>query len=146
MPTPPEPTLGDDLSRVIKLFHAARQSLPWAHPDVDPMHYPVMFLIWGGTARVSDLAARLHADVSTLSRQVSTLTAAGLVTRGTDPNDRRAQVLELTEAGKQMLLQLRAQRDGWLDRVLADWQPQERATFAALMARFVIDLQDDLQR
>lgn len=144
MPHPPQPNVGDHLIRVVKLVHAARHAAPRVHPDVDPMHYPLMFLIWEGVSRVSELSVRLHADISTVSRQVSALTAAGLIERCTDPRDGRAQVLGLTDEGKGLLLRLRADRDAWLERVLGDWEPGERDSLAALLSRFAGSIEADL--
>lgn len=144
MPRPPERNVGDHLIRVVKLVHAARHSAPRVHPDVDPMLYPLMFLVWSGTARVSELATRVHADISTVSRQVSTLTAAGIIERQRDDTDGRAQVLVLTESGKELLLRLRANRDEWLDRLLANWTPDEREVFASLLARLADTIETDL--
>src|SRR4051812_25024861 len=53
-----------------------------------------------GPARVSDVARRLRVDLSVASRQVAALTAAGYVRRQPDPEDRRAQLVSLTEAGE----------------------------------------------
>src|SRR5918993_1164591 len=97
----PTATLGDDLVRVVKLLHHVRQQAPRQHPQVDPMAYPLLFNLQAGPMRVSALAEAIHSDVSTVSRQVSTLVDLGFVTRGPDPDDRRAQALALTEAGTQ---------------------------------------------
>lgn len=141
---PPERNIGDHLVRVVKLFHTARHAAPRVHPDVAPMLYPLMFLIWSGITRVSDLAVRLHVDISTVSRQVSTLCGAGLVQRATDPSDRRAQVLALTQSGKDLVLRLRSNRDAWIEEVLSDWTAEERAIFASLLRRFADDIEIDL--
>ena len=72
-PSTPTAVLGDDLIRVVKLLHHARQQSPRAHPQVDPMAYPLLFNLKVAPMRVSALAEVLHSDVSTVSRQVSTL-------------------------------------------------------------------------
>ena len=53
--------------------------------------------------RVSALAEVVHSDVSTVSRQVSTLVDLGFVIRGPDPDDGRAQALTLTDEGTALL-------------------------------------------
>lgn len=138
--TPPTKTLGDHLIRVIKLIHSAKASVPWVHPDVDPFHHPLLFRIWAQPQRLSDLAVALHADVSTTSRQVTHLTNLGLVHKLPDPADRRANLLDLTDEGKSLLLDLQCDRDARLDRVLGHWSADDRAQFAAHLERFADDL------
>ena len=99
-PSSPTATLGDDLIRVVKLLHHVRQQAPRRHPQVDPMAYPLLFNLLAAPLRVSALAELVHSDVSTVSRQVSTLVDLGFVTRGPDPDDGRAQALTLTDEGR----------------------------------------------
>jgi DNA-binding MarR family transcriptional regulator len=89
----------------------------------------------GGPARLSALAGDLCVDLSTVSRQVAALEAAGLVRRTADPSDRRASVIEATETGTKIY---ECNRDTWraaLTGVLADWTPAERREFVRLFAR-----------
>ena len=87
-PSTPTAMLGDDLVRVVKLLHHVRQQSPRQHPQVDPMAYPLLFNLKVAPMRVSALAEVLHSDVSTVSRQVSTLVDLGFVERGPDPRRR----------------------------------------------------------
>src|SRR4051794_32042767 len=59
-----------------------------------------------GTARMSELAALLGLDLSTVSRQVRALEELGLVGRTSDPEDRRAYLLEPTESGRAMVTEV----------------------------------------
>ena len=52
-----------------------------------------------GSTGITELAAALELDKSTLSRTVDGLCRAGLLSRETDPGNRRHQVIRLTEAG-----------------------------------------------
>ena len=49
--------------------------------------------------RVTDLAGCANLDTSTVSRHVAQLQRTGLIERTPDPDDRRAQRVELTAAG-----------------------------------------------
>jgi DNA-binding MarR family transcriptional regulator len=49
--------------------------------------------------RPGELAARLEVEASHVTRQVQQLQKAGYVSRAPDPDDRRAQRIELTPAG-----------------------------------------------
>ena len=53
-----------------------------------------------GTTSVTELAALLELDKSTMSRTVDTMCRAGLLNRETDPGNRRQQVISLTAEGK----------------------------------------------
>jgi DNA-binding MarR family transcriptional regulator len=55
-----------------------------------------------------------------MAQTVTDLEADGFVTRRPDPSDGRRVLVELTEAGRQALQAERAQRDGWLARVIAE--------------------------
>ena len=66
--------------------------------------------------RVADLADFAGLDASTVSRHVKALEDDGLVARDTDPDDRRAASVRITDRGRtfvQEALQLRA-------RIIAD--------------------------
>jgi DNA-binding MarR family transcriptional regulator len=56
-------------------------------------------------ARIGDLAERLHLASSTVSGLIAQMMSAGLVRRDTDPADRRAAVVTLTNEGRAQLAQ-----------------------------------------
>lgn len=140
----PSARLGDELVRVVKLLHVARQRAPRQHPSVDPMAYPLLFNLSQGALRVSALAEVVHADVSTVSRQVSTLVEHGLVERTPDPDDGRAQVLVVTDEGAALLTALRDGRDRWVQGLLADWSDDDVATLTHLLDRLAGELTTSL--
>lgn len=145
-PVPPAPTagLGDDLVRVVRLLHHVRQQAPRRHPQVDPMAYPLLFNLLDGPLRVSGLAEVVHSDVSTVSRQVSTLVDLGFVTRGPDPDDGRAQALTLTDEGTALLHAIRDDRDRWLRGLLAGWDDADVVSFSQHLRHFASDLEASL--
>jgi len=55
-----------------------------------------------GATGVTDLASSLELDKSTLSRAVDSLWRAGLLSRETDPANRRRQTVSLTPKGREM--------------------------------------------
>ena len=61
-----------------------------------------------GTVRQNVLAERMGIEAMTLSSYVDRLEASGLVTRTTDPSDRRAKQIELTAAAEPVLSTIRA--------------------------------------
>lgn len=144
VPSTPTAVLGDDLVRVVKLLHHVRQQAPRQHPQVDPMAYPLLFNLLAGPMRVSALAEAIHSDVSTVSRQVSTLVDHDLVTRGPDPDDGRAQALTLTDEGRDLLHAIRDSRDQWLQGLLADWDDADIVSFTQHLRHFASDLEASL--
>ncbi|MFU8871739.1 MarR family winged helix-turn-helix transcriptional regulator [Micromonospora sp. SL4-19] len=95
----------------------------------------------GGGCHARELADRSRLDPSTVSRAVAALVAHGLVERRTDPADRRASRLTVTEAGRAAL----AEASDWygqvLTRALDDWTPGEVAALSAALGRFTRDLE-----
>ena len=140
-PSTPTAVLGDELIRVVKLLHHARQQSPRAHPQVDPMAYPLLFNLKAAPMRVSALAELLHSDISTVSRQVSTLVDLGFVVRGPDPDDGRAQVLSVTDEGTRLLIAIREGRDRWLKGLLGDWSDDDVTSFSTHLRHFASDLE-----
>jgi DNA-binding MarR family transcriptional regulator len=91
-----------------------------------------------GTATVSELAALLNLELSTVSRRVRVLEERRLIER--EPGaDRRTSHLRLTAEGQQMFDAL---EKGWrqmLSEVVADWDPADVAQFSELFVRFAAD-------
>jgi DNA-binding MarR family transcriptional regulator len=141
VPSTPTATLGDELVRVTKLLHVVKAQAPRKHPQVDPMAYPLLFNLQREPMRVSALADAVHVDVSTVSRQVSTLVELGFVERGPDPDDGRAQALSVTAEGTALLVAIRESRDRWLQQLLADWSDDDVRHFSDHLARFASDLE-----
>jgi DNA-binding MarR family transcriptional regulator len=62
---------------------------------------------------------------------VRRLEDAGLVTRTVDPDDARAVLIRITDAGVRMLAQVRADRAAVIDPVLAELDPADREVLSA---------------
>jgi DNA-binding MarR family transcriptional regulator len=94
--------------------------------------------------RQGALAEVMHADPSTVSRQVAALVDRGLVRRVADDTDGRASRLVITDAGHTALQDLCAERESRLDAVTADWDADDLATFTRLFGRLIEDLEKSL--
>jgi DNA-binding MarR family transcriptional regulator len=84
-------------------------------------------------ARIGELAALLRLAPNSVSTLVVQLTDAGLVRRGTDPADRRAARVSITDSGRERL-------DGWeraherrISAALSALTPDERDRVAAAL-------------
>ncbi|SFK39314.1 MarR family winged helix-turn-helix transcriptional regulator [Geodermatophilus ruber] len=106
------------------------------HPDLDGAAYGLLALLQDlGPLRATELVLRLGLDKSTVSRQITSLVALGLVTREADPADGRAQVLRTSEEGASRLTRIRAARRARWEADLADWPAADVATLADLLGR-----------
>ena len=86
-------------------------------------------------ARMSDLATWQDVDRSTMSVQVARLVNRGLAHRTTDPIDRRAVAVELTEEGIALI-----------DAAVVDWDAHDLSEFSRYLTRFAQSLDDAIER
>ena len=87
--------------------------------------------------RSSELAAALNADPSTVSRHVAQLVELGLVRREADPDDGRATLLVITDAGRERVQGMRSMRREAFNGAMSDWTQEELSTLVGLLDRFV---------
>ncbi|MEP7034418.1 MAG: MarR family transcriptional regulator [Actinomycetota bacterium] len=128
--------LSTELVRVMKLFQSMRQHAPKLHPGVEPASYPILFNLVEEPRRVSLLADCIHSDVSTVSRQVTSLVSHGLLEKVADPLDGRAFMVSLSAEGKDLVERLKAGRGEWFCEMLHDWEPAEAEAFNDQLDRF----------
>jgi DNA-binding MarR family transcriptional regulator len=129
--------IGHEIVRFVRgLKSVQAQTAHRSRHGVDPSAYPLLFQLVDAPKRTTELAACLHADISTISRQVTALVDAGLVERTVDEEDRRPTILRLTEGGQGVFTTMRRDRERMLALVLADWPARDVATLATLLGRF----------
>lgn len=85
---------------------------------------------------VATVATRLGIDPSRASRLVSGLIASGHARRAVSQRDARRTIVELTDAGRDVVTEVRARKVAMLAEFLSDWSPQEIETFVPLLERF----------
>ena len=89
-----------------------------------------------GPQRLGALATSFGLDPSTITRQVQALEEIGLADRRTDPSDRRASILDLTDNGREVLDSTRSRRRDKLQEALADWSESDLTDFGRLLKEF----------
>ncbi|WP_367325483.1 MarR family winged helix-turn-helix transcriptional regulator [Streptomyces sp. HUAS ZL42] len=89
--------------------------------------------------RPGELANRLGVEASHVTRTVQQLQKSGHVTRVPDPDDRRAQRIQLTDTGRQAVDRVREAGARGMQLALADWSPDELRQLATLFHRMVDD-------
>jgi DNA-binding MarR family transcriptional regulator len=94
-----------------------------------------------GPLRAADLAERACLDPSTVSRHLGGLEGDGYVDRTPDPDDGRATLLQVTDAGESFLAEVREQRIAVLSEAVSDWSDKDIATLTRLSRRLAKDLE-----
>jgi DNA-binding MarR family transcriptional regulator len=122
------------LLRRVQRIHMATSA---GDVEVDRSAYGIMArLADEGPQRLGALATGFGLDPSTITRQVQSLERAELAVRSTDPTDRRASILELTDEGRIVLERTRSARRERFYSVLAEWPESDRTEFGRLLEQF----------
>src|SRR4051794_24568296 len=85
----------------------------------------------GGPRRLTELAAGEGVTQPAMTQLVSRLERDGLGRRATDPADGRVVLVEITEAGRELLRHRRAGRAARLAELLGQLSPADQAAIAA---------------
>ncbi|QQM40306.1 MarR family winged helix-turn-helix transcriptional regulator [Streptomyces liliifuscus] len=94
-----------------------------------------------GPMSIGRLSAAFGLDVSTLNRQTAAMLRAGVVERIPDPDGGVARKFAITAEGERRLTADRAENVRGLEKVVADWTPEEVAEFATLLSRLNRDVE-----
>jgi DNA-binding MarR family transcriptional regulator len=73
-----------------------------------------------GVSTPAELAARLHVRVQSLTDSINDLVNRDFVSRRPDADDRRRQLIEITQGGIALLDDDRAERDAWLNATMRE--------------------------
>ena len=136
-----KPTAVEDLVKSLyRLGLVQRQIARHALAELGSQGFLALGIVFGhGPIRISEIAQRLAVDLSVASRQVAALTAAGYVRRQPDPEDRRAQLVSLTEAGERVLSESHRRMVDAFGTVLEDWSAEDVTSLSVALQR----LRDD---
>jgi DNA-binding MarR family transcriptional regulator len=128
---------------VIGLLMQAGRRLRTRHPDdqVDPSTFPLAKqLLCHDAMRVSDLAAKVGLDASTVSRQIKQLEDKSIVERTHDPADGRASLVKLSDEGRATMQEAFRRRFERIKDVLGPWSDRDRYELQSLLTRLADDL------
>jgi DNA-binding MarR family transcriptional regulator len=85
-----------------------------------------------GAQTASALAAVERVRPQSMAQTLAELETAGLIERRPDPDDRRRSQIELTEEGRNRVLEGRGRREDWLAAAIAaELNPEEQRTLLA---------------
>lgn len=106
------------------------------HPDLEPAAYGLLsILLRQGAMRLTELAKHIGVGKPSLSRQITFLAELGLVQRISDERDGRAQLIELTAAGRAKMQAIHRGRQDAFHHRLKDWEAADVAALSVLLAR-----------
>ncbi|MGA5218568.1 MarR family winged helix-turn-helix transcriptional regulator [Streptomyces cinereoruber] len=92
---------------------------------------------FGEPPRMADLAARLEVVPRAVTSLVDGLETAGRVRRAPDPDNRRVIRIELTDAGRATLRELRSARRAAAEDILAPLTAEQREVLGGLLTALV---------
>jgi DNA-binding MarR family transcriptional regulator len=91
-----------------------------------PQFSILMQLHHKGACGMSAISERFEVTPAAASQLVDKLVQSGFIVREEDPNDRRAKLLNLTDAGRDLIQQGMKERHLWLDQLSGRMTEAER--------------------
>jgi MarR family transcriptional regulator, transcriptional regulator for hemolysin len=141
MPPRPSPEpVGLELARTAKVLSRAFDDALVAVGGSLPTWIVLMKLRAGGHATQRELAAAVGIEGPTLTHHLHRMEAAGLLTRTRDPENRRVQRVELTEAGEAMFQRLLVAVAGFDERLRAGITRVEVDVLRGLLGRLRVNV------
>ncbi|MQA11086.1 MAG: MarR family transcriptional regulator [Pseudonocardiaceae bacterium] len=111
------------------------------HPELDSACYALLLRLSDiEPVRAAEVVDKTGLDKSTVSRQIARLEELSLIERVLDPTDGRARLVQLTEAGRERLNKVRAERGIRLRARFESWSTAEISAFGRLLGKLNADL------
>ncbi|MEN6611475.1 MAG: MarR family transcriptional regulator [Methanoregulaceae archaeon] len=119
------------ISSRARVIYLNERLLPY---DISSGQVPVLMLLYNEQNITQDTLVRhFRLDKGTIARAVKKLVDAGYVRRITDPDNRRAVRLFLTEKGEEITPVIRSIEREWEAKVCTGLSPRERRNLTMLM-------------
>jgi len=77
----------------------------------------------------------LHLDKGTIAKTIKPLISKGYISRKTDPKDKRAYQIFLTQKGREIMPDVKNAVTRWTDALTTDFTEEEKETAYALLSR-----------
>ncbi|MBD3822385.1 MAG: winged helix DNA-binding protein [Thiotrichales bacterium] len=125
-------SLEQEMALLMRLLEALnrRRNYP-----LERSHYLLLLQVQTEAKKINDLAAILALDATTVTRQVTSMQLNGLVTKESDPSDRRITWVTSTEKGRTLATEMREIRIKRINEMFKDWTPQDKDTFSKMLGR-----------
>jgi MarR family transcriptional regulator for hemolysin len=118
---------------------ATEQTAALERLGISPRSYCLLTTAMGGEHTQIELAQRVGLDKTTMVVTLDELEAAGLAERRPSPDDRRARVVAVTDAGRRKVTEGREIVEGIQADVLAALPAREREVLVDALGRLVAD-------
>ncbi|MDO7867163.1 MarR family winged helix-turn-helix transcriptional regulator [Nocardioides jiangxiensis] len=136
-PKTPNDVIEQQLTKVMRRSNAIHVSTASGEVALERSSYGILCLLADeGPQRLGAIASAFHLDPSTVTRQAQAVVKLGLAAKKTDPGDRRATLLSLSDFGERSIMEARNFRRQALDLLLADWSAEDIAEFGRLLSKF----------
>ncbi len=123
--------LNDDL-RIALMRLVRRMRLERADGDMSDGQLSVIFVLWKeGAQTLTSLSEHERVTPPSMNRTVNALVEAGLVTRGSAPDDGRKVMIEATDAGLEVVRETKRRRAAWFAQRLEALPPDKRDALIA---------------
>jgi DNA-binding MarR family transcriptional regulator len=123
---------------IYRVFHAQRSAIrPYLGELGLGAGQPKLlgYLKWNGASGQRQLADYYEIDPAAVCRMLDSLEKGGFVTRRPDSQDKRRDLIELTDAGRTAFDSWQARCRKVEETMLAGFTPEERDNFADYLAR-----------
>ncbi|MBI2521787.1 MAG: MarR family transcriptional regulator [Bdellovibrio sp.] len=110
--------------------------------EVKPAYLGTLLVLWrDGDLKVVDLGRRAGLEPSTMTGLLDRMEQSALISRHPDPDDRRAQIIQLTSTGQKMRPKIMKILQKTLDQILGDVSAMELETSKRVMRRILSNAQ-----
>lgn len=125
-------TASDDELRFAIARAARRIRLERVEGDLSERMLSTLFVLHlEGAQTLGSLSEHERVSPPSMNRTVNHLVAEGLASRIEDPDDRRRVLIDVTEAGRAIVLETRRRRSAWFSDRVAELTADERAALEA---------------
>ncbi|MFZ6760461.1 MarR family winged helix-turn-helix transcriptional regulator [Undibacterium sp. Ji50W] len=129
-----------DLTGVLNRPQPDAALIAVAGVDLDRALFPLLVRVERrGPLGIGELAELCGRDYTTVSRQITKLEGAGLVTRQVNVQDARIKEAVITEKGRVMTTALDGAREKIMTSLLADWDKKDVTELARLLRKLADD-------
>ncbi|MGW0711944.1 MarR family winged helix-turn-helix transcriptional regulator [Streptomyces sp. NPDC002643] len=128
--------LAEQLLRLTRRVHRIqKRHLQQSGVEITPAQSRLLRTVAGYASppRMADLAARLEVVPRAVTTLVDGLEASGRVRRVPDPTNRRVIRIEVTDAGREVLRELRHARRSAAEEILAPLSDEQRGVLGGLL-------------
>ena len=101
--------------------------------ELSSVQISTLKMLFDGGVRVGDIARNLGVKVPSATEQIIKLEKAGLASRGPDPHDSRAFLVDITPAGRSAVDAANRKRNAAVAAILESLDDNDRAALAAAL-------------